>query len=150
LPKITPPQFANHDGLNATSDDENADILKNNHFEAVFDRRDLTTDETVIHEIEELDIDGDLKEELRSIPEIEEAKKTNQQDETRDITRNNGSNVRYAQGATRESTGALDLDYPEILEMRRGSRSVAHHASDGLIKGKIQDQRPKQLEGCLL
>jgi hypothetical protein len=28
LPKITPPQFAKPDGLNATSDDENGDILK--------------------------------------------------------------------------------------------------------------------------
>jgi hypothetical protein len=74
LSKITPPQFAKPDGLNATSDDENADIL-NNHFQAVFDRRDVTTDETVIDEIEELDIDGDLKEELRSIPEMEEVKK---------------------------------------------------------------------------
>jgi hypothetical protein len=62
------------DALNATSDDENADILKN-HFQAIFDRRDVTTDETVIDEIEDLDIDGDLKEELRSIPEIEEVKR---------------------------------------------------------------------------
>jgi hypothetical protein len=74
LPKIIPPQFAKSDGLDATVDDENADILKN-HFQAVFDRRDVTTDETVIDEIEELDIDGDLKEELRSIPDREEVKK---------------------------------------------------------------------------
>jgi hypothetical protein len=60
--------------LSATSDYDNADILKN-HFQAVFDRRDVTTDETVIDDIEELDIDGDLKEELISIPEIEEVKK---------------------------------------------------------------------------
>jgi hypothetical protein len=43
--------------------------------QAVFDRRDVMTDETVIEEIEELDIDEDLKEELRSIPEMEEVKK---------------------------------------------------------------------------
>jgi hypothetical protein len=49
------------EGMNATSGDENADILKN-HFQAVFDRRDVTTDETVIDKIEELDIAGDLKE----------------------------------------------------------------------------------------
>jgi hypothetical protein len=66
LPKITPPLFAKPDGLNATADDENADILKN-HFQAIFDRRDVTTDETVIEEIEELDIDVELKEEFISI-----------------------------------------------------------------------------------
>jgi hypothetical protein len=68
LPKITTPQFSKSNGLNATSDEENADILKN-HFQAFFDRRyAATTDETVIlDEIEELDISGDLKEELRSI-----------------------------------------------------------------------------------
>jgi hypothetical protein len=60
LPKITPPQFVKYDGLNATSDDENADILKN-HYQEVFDRSDVTTDEIVIYDIEELDIDGDLK-----------------------------------------------------------------------------------------
>jgi hypothetical protein len=47
LPKITPPQFSKSDRLNATSDDENADILKN-HVQAVFDRRDVTTYETGI------------------------------------------------------------------------------------------------------
>jgi hypothetical protein len=70
LPNTIPPQFAKSDALNAAADDENADILKN-HFQAVFDRRDVTTDETVIDEIEELDIDGDLTEEVRSIPDIE-------------------------------------------------------------------------------
>jgi hypothetical protein len=35
----------------------------------------VTTAETVIDDIEELDIDGDLKEELRSIPNIEEFKR---------------------------------------------------------------------------
>jgi uncharacterized protein with gpF-like domain len=74
LTKIKPPQFSKPDGLNATVDDENADILKN-HFQAVFDRRDVTTYETVIDDIQELNIAGDLKEELRSIPEIEEVKK---------------------------------------------------------------------------
>jgi hypothetical protein len=54
LPNITTPQFAKSDVRNATADDENADILKN-HFQAVFDRRDVTTDETVIDEIEELE-----------------------------------------------------------------------------------------------
>jgi hypothetical protein len=33
------------------------------------------TDETVIDEIEELDIDEDLSEELRSIPKMKEVKK---------------------------------------------------------------------------
>jgi hypothetical protein len=74
LPKITVPQFSKPDGLNATSDDDNAYILKN-HFQSVFDRRDVMADETVIDDMEELDIDGNLKEELRSIPEIEEVKR---------------------------------------------------------------------------
>jgi hypothetical protein len=74
LSKIKPPQFAKPDGLNATADDDNANILKN-HFQAVFDRRYVTTEETSIYDIEELDIHGDLKEELRSIPEIEEFKR---------------------------------------------------------------------------
>jgi hypothetical protein len=74
LPKITPPQFFKPDRLNATADDKNADILKN-HFQAVFDRRDVTADETSIDEIDELDIDEDLKEELISIPDMEEVKK---------------------------------------------------------------------------
>ena len=60
MPKITPPQFSKPDGLNATSDDENVDIFKN-HFQAVFYRRDVITDETVVYDIEELDIYGDLK-----------------------------------------------------------------------------------------
>jgi hypothetical protein len=34
----------------------------------------VTTDETVIYEIDELDIDGDLKEDSGSIPEMEEVK----------------------------------------------------------------------------
>jgi hypothetical protein len=70
LPKITPPQLPTPDGMNATAYDENADILTN-LFQAVFDRRDVTIDETVKDEIEELDIDEDLKEELRSISEME-------------------------------------------------------------------------------
>jgi hypothetical protein len=40
LPKITPPHFSKYDGQNATADDENADILEN-HFQAVFVRRDV-------------------------------------------------------------------------------------------------------------
>jgi hypothetical protein len=74
LPNITPPPCSKSDGLNATADDDNAGILKN-HFQAVFDSRYATADETVMYGIEELDIDRDLKEELRSIPEIEEVKK---------------------------------------------------------------------------
>jgi hypothetical protein len=53
LPKIKSPQFSKPDGLDETADGENADILKS-HFQAVFDRRDVTTDETVIDEIKEL------------------------------------------------------------------------------------------------
>jgi hypothetical protein len=45
LPKITSPPFSKPDGLNATSYDENTDILKN-HFQAVFSRRDVMTDST--------------------------------------------------------------------------------------------------------
>jgi hypothetical protein len=73
LHNIAPPQFAKSDGLNPTADDENAGILKN-HFQAVLERRYVTTDETVIDEIEEPDLDGDLKEELRSIAETEKSK----------------------------------------------------------------------------
>jgi hypothetical protein len=40
--KVCRDQFAKTDGLNATSDDDNADILKN-QFQAVFDRKDVTT-----------------------------------------------------------------------------------------------------------
>jgi hypothetical protein len=67
LPKLKSAKFAKPDGMNATSDDEDADILKK-RFEAIFDRRYEKTDETVIYKIEELDIDEDLKEESRSIP----------------------------------------------------------------------------------
>jgi hypothetical protein len=70
LPKITPAQFSKYGGLDATSHDKNANILKN-HFQAVFDRRDVTTDETVIYNVDQLDIDGNFKEESRYIPEIE-------------------------------------------------------------------------------
>jgi hypothetical protein len=51
------------------------ELLHNQYFQAVFDRRYVKLDETVINEIKELDIDGDLKEELRSISEIEKVKK---------------------------------------------------------------------------
>jgi hypothetical protein len=57
---------------------------------------------------------------------------------------NNGYvyNVRYSQGATREGTGALDLDHPIFLEGRRGSRSVAYHVYGRVLykgKGKINN-----------
>jgi hypothetical protein len=139
LPKITPPQFAKPNGLNATSADENADILKN-HFQAVFDRRDVTTDETVIDKIEELDIDGYLKEELRSIPEIEEVKKAIKKRTQEPAPGIMGLTSDMLKALPEKSTGALDLENQEILERRRGSQSMAHHASDGLIQGKIQDQ----------
>jgi hypothetical protein len=50
VPKITPPQFETPNGLNEAVDDDNADILKD-HFQTVFDMRDVMTDETVIDEI---------------------------------------------------------------------------------------------------
>jgi hypothetical protein len=70
LPNMTLPQFAKPDWMDTTSDGENADILKK-HFQAVFGRKGAMTDETVIDDIVELDIEEDLKEELRSIPEME-------------------------------------------------------------------------------
>jgi hypothetical protein len=73
LPEITPPQLAKYGGLDATAHDKNANILKN-HFQAVFDRRDVTTDETVIYKADQLDIDGYLREESRYIPYIESQK----------------------------------------------------------------------------
>jgi hypothetical protein len=57
LHKITPPQFIKPDGLNAIADDENADTLK---LKITFKQSltgDVTTDETVIDDIEELNID---------------------------------------------------------------------------------------------
>jgi hypothetical protein len=74
LSKITLPQFSKPDGLNETADDETTDILKK-HFQAVFKRKYVTTDETLVDKIEELEIDEYLKEELRSIQEIEQVKK---------------------------------------------------------------------------
>jgi hypothetical protein len=68
----------------------------------------------------------------------------------RDITRNNKFYARYAQGATREGNGSLDLDNLTILEGRRGSHSVVYHDSDSLIQGELQDQRPQQLECVFL
>jgi hypothetical protein len=41
----------------------------------VFERRGVMTDETGIDDIEEIEIDENLKEELRSIPEMEIVKK---------------------------------------------------------------------------
>jgi hypothetical protein len=38
----------------------------------------VTKDETVIDEVEELDIDEDLKEELRSVAEMKEVKKVSE------------------------------------------------------------------------
>jgi hypothetical protein len=46
------------------------------------------------------------------------SKKGNCQDETINNTDSNGSDIGHAQGASRESSGALDLDNQEILEKR--------------------------------
>jgi hypothetical protein len=71
----------------------------------------VTTDETVIDEIEELDIHEDLKEELKIILEMEEVKKA--------ITKMKREKAPGATGLSSDISGALGLDNPEIMEMRR-------------------------------
>ena len=74
MPKITPKQFYKENGENASTNKENAKILKD-HFQKVFDRRDIEVDHEVEEELEELDIDEDLKNALKQEPYTEEVVK---------------------------------------------------------------------------
>jgi hypothetical protein len=149
LPNITPTQFAKSDGLNATSDDENADILKN-HFQAVYDRRDATTYETVIDYIEELDTDGDLKEDLRSIPEIEEFKQAINRMRRETAPGVMGITADMLKGRSEKSLEHLTLIIQKFWKGEEDHKVWHTMILAALFKGKVKTNDPDNYRGVCL
>ena len=149
LTKITPQQFANSKGDIATTDKENTTILRD-HFQKVFDRREVQIDETILNEIDNLEINGDVLDAIKGEPTIDEVKSAIKKMKCGTAPGTTGVTSDMLKALSENATEYITETVVDFWNNKRDVESWHQMNLTALYKGKGETHDPNNWRGVCL